>query len=569
MAYSNYPLYEPTVFEDFRVMTENAAKKFSDRVAFSYKNNPKDKDTVKVTYTEVRDYIRQMGTELIYMGLSDKHVALIGESSYKWISSYFCLMSIGSVVVPIDKDLPADEIAELIDFADCEYIIYSRTVEDKLKSILDRIPKVKTLICMSKAKIEGAVDMFDVVARGRERYSNGDNSYYNYKIDRERLAAIFFTSGSTGGRKGVMLSQKNIVTDMTQGMYLVSVSPKTMNVLPPHSAFVSTVNFVGHFAQGSEIYISSGPEYFAEELIEQQPVHLVLVPSLVQTLYRKIWQVAEMTGKANLLRNMMKVSDFLRKYNIDVRRKLFKGILDEFGGRLEFIICGGAYLSQNIIDTFESIGITVINGYGMTECAPLISCNRNMYRKKGSAGVPILGEDVRIKNPDENGEGEICIKGTNVMMGYYKDQKGTEAAFDDDGYFRTGDYGRVDEEGWLYITGRLKNAITLSNGQNMYPEEIEAEIYKILGVTECVVYAGENEFRPVNKVIVAEIYPDFEVLRKKGIRDADVYFEDEIIKINSRIPPYKAVKRIKIRREEFPKNSSMKIIRTAVDKTVD
>lgn len=569
MAYSNYPLYEPTVFEDFRVMTENAAKKFSDRVAFSYKNNPKDKDTVKVTYTEVRDYIRQMGTELIYMGLSDKHVALIGESSYKWISSYFCLMSIGSVVVPIDKDLPADEIAELIDFADCEYIIYSRTVEDKLKSILDRIPKVKTLICMSKAKIEGAVDMFDVVARGRERYSNGDNSYYNYKIDRERLAAIFFTSGSTGGRKGVMLSQKNIVTDMTQGMYLVSVSPKTMNVLPPHSAFVSTVNFVGHFAQGSEIYISSGPEYFAEELIEQQPVHLVLVPSLVQTLYRKIWQVAEMTGKANLLRNMMKVSDFLRKYNIDVRRKLFKGILDEFGGRLEFIICGGAYLSQNIIDTFESIGITVINGYGMTECAPLISCNRNMYRKKGSAGVPILGEDVRIKNPDENGEGEICIKGTNVMMGYYKDQKGTEAAFDDDGYFRTGDYGRVDEEGWLYITGRLKNAITLSNGQNMYPEEIEAEIYKILGVTECVVYAGENEFRPGNKVIVAEIYPDFEVLRKKGIRDADVYFEDEIIKINSRIPPYKAVKRIKIRREEFPKNSSMKIIRTAVDKTVD
>lgn len=478
-------------------------------------------------------------------------------------------MSIGSVVVPIDKDLPEDEMAGLIDYADCEYIIYSRVVEDKIKNILDKLPKIKTLICMSKAKIDGAVDMFDIVARGRERYSNGDNSYYDYKIDRERLATIVFTSGTTGKGKGVMLSQKNIVTDMTQGMYLFAVTPKTMNILPPHHTFGSTVNFVGHYAQGSEIYISSGLKYFAEELKEQQPSHLVLVPLFVQALYKKIWQTAEKTGKAKLLRTMIKASDFLRKYNIDVRRKLFKSILDEFGGKLEFIICGGAYLNQEIIDTFESIGITILNGYGITECAPLISCNRNKYQKKGSVGVPILGEDIRIKNPDENGEGEICVKGPNVMLGYYKDPEATEAAFDEDGYFRTGDYGRLDDEGWLYITGRIKNIIILSNGKNVYPEEIEAEISKIFGVIECVVYAGESKTQQNKEVIVAEIYPDFDALKEKGIRDVQGYFEEEIKKLNSRMVSYKAVKKVKIREQEFQKNTSRKILRFAIDKSID
>jgi long-chain acyl-CoA synthetase len=356
---------------------------------------------------------------------------------------------------------------------------------------------------------------------------------------------------------------------MTQGMYNFAITPKTMNVLPPHHTYGSTVNFVGHYSQGSEIYISSGLKYIAEELKEQQPSHLILVPLFVEALYKKIWTAAEKSGKADTLRKMIKTSNTMRKLGIDMRKKFFKSIIDSFGGKLELIICGGASLNQDIIDTFDAIGITVLNGYGITECAPLISCNRNKYMKKGSVGCPIIGESVKIRNPNENGEGEICVKGPNVMLGYYKDPKATEEVFDEEGYFRTGDIGRLDDEGWIYITGRQKNVIILSNGKNVYPEEIELEISRVFGVNECIVYAGESELMPHKEVIVAEIFPDFEALKEKGITNPQNYFEDEIKSINSRMVSYKAVKMVKIRNEEFQKNTSKKIIRFAIDKSID
>lgn len=569
MANRNYPLYETTIFEDFRIMTENVARKYPDRIAISYKKNTRDKDTVDVTYLEARDYIRNMGTELISMGCRDNHIALIGESSYEWICSYFSLMSIGAVVVPIDINLPIEEIAGILNTAECEFLFYSMTIEAKIQELHEKVPCLKTFICMSEVKTEDAFKLSDIVARGGERYTNGDNSYYDYEIDPERLATIVFTSGTTGKGKGVMLSQKNIVSDMTQGMYNFAISPKTMNVLPPHHTFGSTVNFVGHFSQGSTIYISSGIKYIANEIKEQQPIHLVLVPLFVENLYKKIWAGAEKNGQAKTLRHLMKLSNGLRKCGIDLRRKLFKSILDSFGGKLEMVICGGANLNQDIIDTFDAIGITILNGYGITECAPLISCNRNKYQKKGSVGTPIIGELVKIKDPDANGEGEICVKGPNVMLGYYKDPEATAAAFDEEGYFKTGDYGKLDEEGWIYITGRMKNLIILSNGKNVYPEEIETEISRIYGIDEVVVYAGESKTQKNKEVIVAEIFPDFDALKAKGIEDVNHYFDSEIKKVNSRMASYKSVKMVKIRYEEFKKNTSRKILRFAINKSID
>ncbi len=570
MAKSNYPLYETTIFEDFRIMTENVARKYPDRIAISYKKNPRDKDTVNVTYQKARDYIRNMGTELISMGCRDKHVALIGESSYQWICSYFSLMSIGAVVVPIDINLPLEEIAGTLNFAECEFMLFSSAMEAKIEGLRERVPCLRTFICMGETTNDNVFKLSDIEAKGGERYKNGDNSYYDYKINPDRLATIVFTSGTTGKGKGVMLSQKNIVSDMTQGMYNFAISPKTMNVLPPHHTFGSTVNFVGHFSQGSEIYISSGLKYISNEMKEQQPSHLVLVPLFVESMYKKIWSGAEKNGQAKNLRRLMKVSNVLRKFGIDLRRKLFKSsILDSFGGKLEMIICGGASLNQDIIDTFDAIGITILNGYGITECAPLISCNRNKYRKKGSVGTPIIGELVKIKDPDANGEGEICVKGPNVMLGYYKDPKATAEVFDEEGYFKTGDYGKLDEEGWIYITGRLKNLIILSNGKNVYPEEIETEISRIFGVSEVVVYAGESKAQNSKEVIVAEIFPDYDALKTRGIKDEQHYFENEIKKVNNRMVSYKAVKLVKIRNEEFKKNTSKKILRRTIDKNID
>lgn len=569
MKNKNYPLYETTVFEDFRIMTENAAKKFPDRIAISYKKNPRDTETVDITYPQARDYIRDMGTGLISLGCRDKHTAIIGECSYAWICSYFSLMSVGAVTVPIDKDLPQEEMISILNTSECEYVVYSASVEAKIMALKDKVSLLATYICMGDPKYPDSLKLSDIAAKGGELYRNGDHSYYDYKIDTDRLATIVYTSGTTGQGKGVMLSQKNIVLDMTNGMYNFAISRKTMAVLPPHHTFGSTVVFVGHFAQGSTIYLSSGLRYIGAEIKEQQPTHMVMVPLFIEKLYAKIWLGAQETGKADMLRRMIKISNGLRKCGIDLRRVFFKSVLNQFGGKLGMIICGGAALKQEIIDTFDSIGITILNGYGITECSPLVSCNRNEYQKKGSVGTPIIDELVKIKDPDTNGEGEICVKGPNVMLGYYKDPQATAAAFDEDGYFKTGDYGKLDDEGWIYITGRLKNLIIFSNGKNVYPEEIEAEISRIPGVEEVVVYAGESKIKKNKEVIVAEIFPSAELLAAQGIQDVQAYFDSEIKKVNEGMISYKAVGLVKIRNEEFTKNTSRKILRFAIDKTID
>lgn len=569
MKNKNYPLYETTIFENIRVMVENVAKKYPDRVAISYKINPHDAQTVDVTYLQARNRVRALGTGLIAMNLRDRHIALIGDATYDWVCSYFALMAIGAVVVPLDRDLPAEEIADILIRAKCEGVIYHPAIESKIKDFQSTDSALPTVIAMGQPKEITAIPIEDVVTKGQELLDQGDSSYDDYTIDDERMATIVFTSGTTGKGKGVMLSQKNIVLNMTNGMYNFAITPKTINTLPPHHTFCSTVIFVGHFSQGSTIYLSSGLRHIGAEIKEQQPTHLILVPLFLEKLAAKIWSGAEESGKANLLRAMIKVSNFLRKFGIDLRRKLFKSVLAQLGGKLELVISGGAALKQDIIDTFDSLGITILNGYGITECSPLVSCNRNKYQKRGSVGCPIIDEEIKILNPDENGEGEICVKGPNVMLGYYEDPEATAAAFDEEGFFRTGDFGKLDEEGWLYITGRLKNIIVLSNGKNVYPEEIELKISQVPGVEEVIVYAGESRSQKSKEVIVAEIFPNQDALQSMGVTDPQKYFDQEIRKINGTMVAYKAVNLVRLRDSEFEKNTSRKIMRFQIDKSID
>ncbi len=564
-----YPLYETTVFRDFRVMVEQSARNFPDKPAISYKKNPRDKETVSVNYTEARDAIRNLGTEEIALGLRDKKVAIVGGASIGWIYSYFSLMAMGAVTVPLDKEMPAPDLAATIERASCTAIFYGAEIAGKLEH-LKANTNAQIYVCMNGDPIdEGDIPLSALIEEGGKKYAEGNNSYYDYEIDPDKLATIVFTSGTTGKGKGVMLSQTNIVSDMTQGMYLFDITRKTLNVLPPHHTFGSTVNYVGHYAQGCEIYITSGIKYLLNELKEQQPTHLVLVPLFVETLYRRIWATAEKNGIDKKLKTGMKLSNALRKIGIDKRRKIFAQVHETFGGKLEMIICGGAALNQDIIDFFDAIGITVLNGYGITECAPLVSCNRNEWQKNGSVGLPIIGEEVRIYEPDEKGEGEICVKGPNVMLGYYEEPEATAAVIDAEGFFHTGDYGKLDDEGWLYITGRKKNLIIFSNGKNVYPEEIETEISRIRGVLEVVVYAGESKANPEKEVIVAEIFPDYEQLKNDGVTDVKEYFDEHVKTANGRMAPYKKVGLVKIRKEEFIKNTSRKITRFNIDKSID
>ncbi|MBQ9070965.1 MAG: AMP-binding protein [Clostridia bacterium] len=569
----NYPLYETTKFGDFREMTENVAKRYPEKIAFQYKLEPKDKETKKVTFAEAREFIKNLTTELHSMNIEGKRVAILGQASVEWFFSYVALMSAGAVTVPVDKDLPVSDIASILNTSGCSYAFFSNKISDKIEEVKAEVSTLENLISMGDEDVPFAKNLLTLVDAGKAKADAGDTSYFDYKIDSEKLSTIVFTSGTTGKGKGVMLSLKNICSDMEQGMYNFNITERTLFALPPHHTFGSTVNFIGHFAQGCEIYISSGIRYILDELKLFKPTHLILVPLFVETFYKRIMATAEKTGKLDTLKKGIKISNLLRKLGIDLRKKLFgESVLSNFGGELQMIICGGAALNQNIIDFFESIGVVILNGYGITECAPLISCNRNECRKQGSVGMPIIGGEVKIANPNEAGEGEICYRGPNVMLGYFGDEEATRAVIDDDGFFHTGDLGYVrviDGDQWIYITGRSKNLIIFSNGKNVYPEEIETDIQGIYGVNEVVVYAGESKSDPSKEVIVAEIYPDFDALKLHSIDDAEKYFEDEIKKINARNVSYKTVGKLKIRNEEFPKNTSRKITRFKIDKTID
>ena len=575
----NYPIYKTTFIDDMRSLVEEAAQNFSDSTAISYKDKPSDKEVKKVSFTQWRDDVRDLGTALISSGFRETNIAIVGENSYGWCCAFFAVMAIGSVTVPVDKELPTEDINGIITTTGCKVVIFGKSAEGKIKEILQQggFGSVEMLVsiddeCKIEADVYGGKVLTSIAAleeTGSRLYKDGDNSYYDYKIDVNKLASIVFTSGTTGKGKGVMLSQANICLDMTLGMYNFDITRKTLHVLPPHHTFGSTVNYVGHLSQGCEVYISSGLKHVSDEIREQQPTHLILVPAFLEVMNRKIWATARKTGKEGLLKVMMKVSDCLRKVGIDVRKKLFSSVLAAFGGRLELVICGGAKLDEDIIRTFDSLGITILNGYGITECAPLISANRNKYRKPGSVGTPILACRVKIDNPDENGEGEICVKGPNVMLGYYNNPEATAEVFDKNGFFHTGDYGKLDEEGWIYITGRKKNLIILSNGKNVYPEEIEADLQKVEGVNEVVVYAGESRVQKDKITIVAEIFPDAELLADKGISNMQEYFENQVKLLNARMPSYKAVKRVKLRDVEFQKNTSRKITRFSIDKNID
>ena len=579
MMNKNYPIYKTTFIDDMRSLVEEAAQNFSDSIAISYKENYWDKEVKRVTFLQWREDVRGLGTYLISKGYRETNIAILGENSYGWCCSFFAVMAIGSVTVPVDKELPIEDIDGIITTTGTKVLIYGKSSEPKVKEML-RNGGLKTVEMIISVASSNSIEsselgdrtlrtLEDVQTEGAGLYAAGDNSYYDYKIDVNKLASIVFTSGTTGKGKGVMLSQANIGLDMTLGMYNFDITRKTLHVLPPHHTFGSTVNYVGHLSQGCEVYISSGIKHVSDEIKEQQPTHLILVPAFLEVMNRKIWATARKDGKEGLLKVMIKVSNFLRKFGVDVRRKLFASVLSAFGGKLELIICGGAKLDEEIIRNFDALGITILNGYGITECAPLISANRNKYQKPGSVGTPILACRVKIDNPDENGEGEICVKGPNVMLGYYNNPEATAEVFDKDGFFHTGDYGKLDEEGWIYITGRKKNLIILSNGKNVYPEEIEADLQKVEGVSEVVVYAGESRVQKDKITIVAEIFPDADLLAHMGVNNAQEYFENQVKALNAKMPPYKAVKCVKLRDTEFQKNTSRKITRFNIDKTID
>jgi len=482
------------------------------------------------------DDIDALGTALFGRGLHDCRIAILGGNSYEWIISYFAVANGGNTVVPLDKDLSAEDLAPLIESSGCTALIYAPDYEDMVSHFKSGT-SLRQFIRMDEIEA--------LLAEGRQLMNDGDSAYIDYLLSPDSLAAIVYTSGTTGKVKGVMLTQRNIASNATGACRMVSGAGRVVLALPLHHTFGLLVGVVVPLMYCGRTYISRSVRNVQKDMVKLRATVAILVPAIMEVVYKKIWEAAEKNGSAGKLRRGLKISRLLMKLGIDVRRKLFKEVLDALGGELYLIVCGGAPLNEQIISDFYTMGIDLLNGYGITECSPVVSVNPNSANRIGSAGLPLVCCQVRIDS------GEIQVRGNNVMVGYYGDAQATREAFTDDGWFKTGDLGHLDKDGYLYVTGRIKHLIILSNGKNVSPEELEEKIKLIPGVIETAVYAQADR-------IVAEIYTD------RGA-ETETEIHSAIYNMNRGLPKYKQIGLVKFRGTEFQKTTTMKIKKHSIE----
>ena len=559
-------LHEPRYFETVRSLMEWAAEEYGNDTVYSFRPTPRA-EIVKKSFIEFRDDVRALASEFLAMGCAGRHCVIIGKLSYEWAAVYYAMLSIGGVLIPLDRDWQPDDLADTVEKADTKFLFCDADLKEKAAVIENRVSFASPTVYLGGK--EGDLSLASLIEKGRAKFAADPDAYFKAPVDPHAMALLVFTSGTTGKGKGVMLSQNAILSDLSSIIPYMDFGKKTVGVLPPHHTFGSSVMLIGHMMIGSEIYISAGLRYVAKELKEQEPEHLVIVPLYLETFYRRIMANLKEKKKEKLVARMIKVSNGMLKVGIDVRAKLFAEIRAAFGGKVKMIISGGAPINPEILNFFEAIGISTLNGYGITECAPIIAVNHSKSSIPGSVGYVLDIDTVKIDHPNEDGEGEIWVTGPNVMLGYYKDEATTAEAIDSEGYFKTGDYGKLDKNNVLYITGRKKNLIILSNGKNVYPEEIENELIATPGVIDIIVYEGQSKRGIEHNAIVAEVYPDMEYVQKNNITDIKAHLQKYVDDYNRTAVPYKKIGVLKVRDTEFPKNTLRKIMRFKLDMSID
>ena len=543
-------------------------QKHGSKVAFSYFGE--GRKLQDITYRELYRMILRISAGLTTMGFSKKRIALVGETSVEWVASYLSILAVGGVVIPLDKELEIEVIEGFMEMVDADAIIYSGSFNGKFAKAMEEHPTLKHFIPMKPndrelALSDKVIPLKDIIERG---YPIASNGYTLPPVEkREEVAEFLFTSGTTGTSKCVMLSQKNIFSVVSSACETVdfNADDTIVSLLPIHHTY-ELACMLAALDYGVHVCINDSLTRVLKNLQLFKPTALVLVPLYIYTFYKKIWAEAKKTGKDKALKLGIGASRALLATGVDKRRKLFADVHNSFGGRLEKIICGGAALNPRMIEFFESIGISIYEGFGITECAPLVAVTPYYARKFGSVGPAVPCCQIRIDkiavNDKGYAEGEIQVKGDNVMLGYYKNAKATASVFTQDGWFRTGDMGYLDEDDYCYITGRLKTVIVLENGKNIFPEEIEEYLGDIECISECVV-VGRQSGSEVN--LTAVVYPDSSKFPVTATRE-DMYNEiqKQINELNKTLPTYKHIKGIELRDTEFEKTTSRKIKRHLV-----
>ena len=535
----------------------NGAKNFSDDLAFIIKHKNNSKITYEnITYTKFLNHINSFGTGLLKKGFTGKRVALIGPNSYEWMLTYFTVQSGIGILIPLDKGLPDSEIEYSLQKSKADVIVFSEEYLDRIMELKETTNLTK-FICMQKNN-KNIPTIQDFMNIGTRELKKGNTLFSSLEIDPNELSLILFTSGTTSLAKAVMLTQRNILVSVNGVTEILDVTPKDVGIalLPFHHTF-GALSVMYLFAGGACTTFCDGLRYIGDNLKEYHVTTFICVPLILESMYKKIMLQIEKTNKTKKVNFALALSKFLLFFKIDIRRKLFKEIIDSIGG-LRMAISGASALDPRVQKGLNDFGIRASQGYGLTETAPVLTAPKNDMDKIGSCGTPIPEVEVKIANPNENGIGEIIARGPNVMLGYYENEEATNEVIKD-GWFYTGDLGYKDDDNFFYITGRKKNVIVLKNGKNIYPEELEVLINKLPYVNECIVFGyPKGDDLIVSTKIVYDAKQIGNNLDEKEIKNK---IWEDIKKLNNTLPTYKYIKNLFISEEPMIKTTTSKIKR--------
>ena len=543
-----------------------------------YKYFADDRSMISLTYSEFADMICRQAAGFASLGLAGKRIAVIGETSPMWVSTYISAILAGGIVIPLDKELKMSEIEGFLEFSEADAVVFSQTFNDRFTNAAESHKTLKKFIPLTPkgctiTDSEKVVSFDEIIKLGEKALGEG----YTIPCERdmERLAVMLFTSGTTGTSKCVMLCEKNVIAAVNSAIESVEFTEEDVivSVLPIHHTYELCI-MISATALGMEIGINDSLRHLLKNFQTFKPTGLILVPLFITTMNKRILDTAKKNKKEKLLKVSLKASYALRHVGIDVRKNLFKSVLEAFGGRLNKIISGGAPLNPSLVHEFEEFGINICEGYGITECSPLISVSPYYAVKPGSVGPAVESCRVRIAPVSENAEpqinakgfveGEIQVKGDNVMLGYYKNEQATAEAFTKDGWYCTGDIGYLDNDGYIFITGRKKSVIVLENGKNVFPEEIEEYLADVESIAESVVVGRKSE-SGLEIILTAIVYPNFQAFEENTDRSViEAKIKEDINTLNKKLVSYKQIRAIEFRDTEFEKTTSRKIKRHLV-----
>lgn len=557
-------LYDADKINDFRELIVRYSKLYSDKVAFEFKETPSSKEHIKITYSQFASDIKSLGTALINLGLSQKKIAIISPNRYEWCVSYLAITTSDMVVVPLDRALPDNEIESLIIRSKAEAVIFDK----KYSEVFSKIAKEKKsnlshFICMDD--LADFATYSNLIQKGHSLLLNGDNKYDNVKIDNKKMSIMLFTSGTTSISKAVALSQSNICEDIYALAQMTDIRKEDtfLSFLPLHHTFESTCTFLYGSYSGITIAFCDGIKYVQKNLAEFKVTGFVCVPLMLEIMYKKIKKGIEEQGKAKLVATMTKISNGLLKIGIDIRRKVFKQILDNLGGKLRILIAGGAAMSKEAIQGFLDLGINLLQGYGLTETSPVVAGENDKCKRCGSVGFPLPGINVKIDNPNSEGIGEIAVQAPTVMLEYVDNPEATKEVLKDD-WFYTGDLGYFDKDGFLFITGRKKDVIVLKNGKNIFPEELEMLINKLPYVSESIVFGRpleDGDYKICAKIVYNQDYVSENMPNLPKEELFNKVWEDIKENVNHKMPAYKYIREIILTETPLIKTTTQKVKR--------